>query len=257
MRAKLEKISQLVRDAVVALPAPFDRGRDIGMGADGTPTSAIDKVAEDVILQAVEDMDLPVNVLSEEAGLVDRGMPKTLVIDPIDGTHNSIMGLPLYTVSLAVGTRSLNDIEVGVIRNLVTGDLFHAEKGKGAYLNGKKIQVRKYSPPVLASLIYIGHTASPRTLDVIKRSSRTRALGCATLEMCLVAQGTFDAYYMNSEVPMKSIRVVDIAASVLILREAGGGIVDLAGHRLDMSLDLAARSNFLAYGDSMVKEAIL
>lgn len=77
------------------------------------------------------------------------------------------------------------------------------------------------------------------------------------MEMALVAQGRFDAYYFNTEVYEKGIRVVDIAASALILREAGGDIVDLKGRRLDMPFDLSARSNFLAYGDPRVKELML
>jgi fructose-1,6-bisphosphatase/inositol monophosphatase family enzyme len=91
MLRELERIAYLVRDAVAALPRDFDRGAELCMGADGTPTSSIDKVAEDVILKAVEDLGLEVNVLSEEAGLVDRGYEDTLVVDPIDGTHNSVM----------------------------------------------------------------------------------------------------------------------------------------------------------------------
>jgi fructose-1,6-bisphosphatase/inositol monophosphatase family enzyme len=77
------------------------------------------------------------------------------------------------------------------------------------------------------------------------------------LEMCLLAEGKADAYYMNCEVYEKSIRVVDIAASALILREAGGGIVDLSDRSLDMMFDLKERSNFLAYGDEEIKKVVM
>ena len=82
-------------------------------------------------------------------------------------------------------------------------------------------------------------------------------MGCASLEMTLVAQGRFDAYYFHAELFEKGIRVIDIAASALILREAGGEIVDLEGNVLDMPFDLAARSNFLAYGDERAREVLL
>jgi fructose-1,6-bisphosphatase/inositol monophosphatase family enzyme len=75
--------------------------------------------------------------------------------------------------------------------------------------------------------------------------------------MSLVARGRFDAYYFNAELYEKGIRVVDIAASALVLREAGGEIVDLDGKVLDMPFDLEARSNFLAYGDVRAKEVLL
>lgn len=257
MRRELERIAMLVRDAVRALPNDFDRGEELYMGADGTPTSSIDKVAEDIILDAVRERDLPVNVLSEEVGLVERGYPDTLVVDPVDGTHNSVLGIPLFSVSLAVGRNSLRGVEQAVLLDLVNDDLFLAEKGKGASLNGRELHVRKFGAGEPAMLFYLGRFVHPSTFELLKRSSRVRALGCASLEMTLVAQGRFDAYYFNAELFEKGIRVVDIAASALILREAGGEIVDLEGKVLDMPFDLAARSNFLAYGDVRAKEMLL
>ncbi|NLI73978.1 MAG: inositol monophosphatase [Euryarchaeota archaeon] len=257
MRETLIAISRQVRDAILNLPPTFDRGLEVCTGADGTPTSNIDKFAEKIILDYVEDKDTPLNVLSEEAGMVDRGYDQTLVIDPIDGTHNSILGIPLYSVSLAVGKSSLNDIEVGVVLNLVNNDLYMAEKTHGATLNGRPIKVKKARPGNWEVMVYMGRHAATETINVVQQSTRVRAMGCASLEMCMVAQGIFDAHYMNSNVCEKSIRVVDIAASALILREAGGDLVDLEGKRLDMPLDLTARSNFLAYGDDDVKEGLL
>jgi fructose-1,6-bisphosphatase/inositol monophosphatase family enzyme len=257
MRETLIAISRRVKDAVQDLPPSFDRGLELGTGADGTPTSNIDQFAEDIILEYVEENDLPLNVLSEEAGALDRGHGRTLVIDPVDGTHNCILGIPMYSVSLAIGTSSLNDIEAGVVLNLENGDLFVAEKGHGATLNGRPLKVRSPDPRGCEVLVYMGRHAAVGTMDVVRRAARSRSLGCASLEMCMVAQGKFDAHYMNCDVYEKSIRVVDIAASALVLREAGGELVDLQGRRLDMPLDLANRSNFLAYGDVKVKEALL
>ena len=257
MRKALKMISERVRDVIWELPESFDRGLELYTGADGTPTSNIDKVAEDTILACVEEMALPLNILSEEAGLVDRGQTRTLVIDPIDGTHNSMLGIPLYSVSLAVGTSSLSDVEVGVVRDLVSDDLFVAERDKGAELNGRPIRVREANPSLPATLVYLGRHAGSETMKVVKRAGRVRSMGCASLEMCMVAQGKFDAYYMNCDIHEKSIRVVDIAASALVLREAGGELVDLQGRRLDMPFVLTARSNFLAFGDPRVREVLL
>ncbi len=250
-------ISRLVRDAVRTLPPSFDRGLELGTGADGTPTSNIDRFAEIVILDYVKENDLPLNVLSEEAGALNGGHDRTLIIDPIDGTHNSLLGIPMYSVSLAIGSSSLNDVEVGVVLNLVNDDLFVAEKGRGATLNGCPLKVRQADPGKCEVLVYMGRHAAVGTMDVVRRAARSRAMGCASLEMCMVAQGKFDAHYMNCDLYEKSIRVVDIAASALVLREAGGELVDLRGEKLDMPLDLSARSNFLAYGDARVKEMLL
>ncbi len=247
----------MVRKAVQALPRDFDRGKELYIGADGTPTVNIDKVAEDIILREVSERDLPVNVLSEEAGLVDRGHADTLVIDPIDGTHNSIHGIPFFSVSLAVGRGSLDGVEHALLLDLVNGDMYRARRGHGATMNGSPLRVRELPSQEPAMLFYLGRFAHPRAFELVKRSSRVRAMGCASLEMALVAQGRFDAYYFNTEVYEKGIRVIDIAASALILREAGGEIVDLQGRRLNMPFDLSARSNFLAYGDPRVKELML
>jgi fructose-1,6-bisphosphatase/inositol monophosphatase family enzyme len=257
MRETLESISDRVRETIGRLPQSDDMSEELFMGADGTPTCRIDKVAEDVVLSCLDEMHLPWNVLSEEVGFVDRGGEKTLVLDPIDGTHNALLGIPLYSVSLAVGTSSMSNVEAGLVRNLVSNEIFYAEKGKGALRDGKKMRVRGYSKDDSAFLVYLGKYAHDDSLKVARASTRTRSLGCASLEMCMVAEGRLDAYYMNCEVHEKSIRVVDIAASALILREAGGGLVNLKGKELDMPFDLRARSNFLAFGDPEVKKVIL
>lgn len=226
------------------------------MGADGTPTLRIDQLAENVILEYVNQEKLGWNILSEEAGLIDNGGDKTLVIDPIDGTYNAVIGIPFYSVSLALGTASLNDVEMAYVRNLVTGDSYEAEIGKGARKNGKAIHVRKASSDMVL-LVYMGRYATDDNYRSALKARRTRSLGCSSLEMALVAQGTADAFYMKSSQRQRAIRVVDIAASALVLREAGGELVDLSGDRLDMDLDLKDRSNFLAYGDPSVKEVLL
>ncbi|MBU0623224.1 MAG: sugar kinase, partial [Candidatus Thermoplasmatota archaeon] len=88
-------------------------------------------------------------------------------------------------------------------------------------------------------------------------ASRVRTMGCASLEMSLVAQGSAQAHYMNCTNHKRMIRVIDIAASCLILREAGGEVVDLEGKKLEMEFNLQDRKNFLAYGDPKIKEMVL
>jgi fructose-1,6-bisphosphatase/inositol monophosphatase family enzyme len=257
MITELASIASAVREKVLSLPVTTDFGAELCMGADGTPTSLIDKIAEDVILQKLDELGLDLNVLSEEAGFIDRGGKQTLVMDPVDGTFNCIIGLPIYTVSLAVGTNSLKDIEHAYVQNIVTGDEYRASKGRGAFKNGMRIQVKTMSGARGVILMYVGRYAAPRTYKAAKACARARSFGCSSLEMCLVAEGKADAFLLDCELYEKSIRVVDIAASALILREAGGKLIDLEGKDLDMPFDLATRSNFLAYGDERMREALL
>ncbi|MCL2510257.1 MAG: sugar kinase, partial [Methanomassiliicoccaceae archaeon] len=131
----LSKIADAVEEAIAKIPDSKARGECIGMGADGTSTSQIDKIAENTVLDYIQRNNIPLNVLSEEIGFVDNGGDETLVLDPIDGTSNAVAGIPLYTISMAIGKKSLADIHTAYLRNLATGDVYTAEKGKGAFKN--------------------------------------------------------------------------------------------------------------------------
>ena len=258
MMQTLRAIADEVSKAIKMIPKDFDIGEEVCIGADGTPTSQIDKIAENVVLSYIQAHKIPLNVLSEEIGFVDNGAEDTLVLDPIDGTTNSVIGVPMFTVSMAVGRGSMNGMRTAYIRNLVTGDEYTAEKGKGAYLNGEKIRSKDVSDPKrLMMMIYLGNGADPQAFAVAKRVKSSRAYGCASLEMTLVATGKVDGFLMQSENYARSIRIVDIAASSLILREAGGEIYALNGSVLDMPFDLEYRANFLAVGDSKVFDYIM
>lgn len=226
-----------------------ERGTEVGMGADGTPTCLIDRSAEELLLRLMDERDVPLNVLSEEAGYIDRGFERTLVMDPVDGTYNALMGIPFYSVSLAVCSERMGDATHGIVRNLVTGDTFYAEKGKGAAWNGKPIHVRRFEPEEAVLLVYLGKFSAATANGIVHKARRTRSMGCSSLEMCLVAAGLADGFYMHSKVHHRALRVVDIAASALILREAGGELYDLEGKVLDMDLDLKCRANCVAVGD--------
>ena len=256
MKTELTKIAEEVYSAYQELPKDFDRHLKVGMGASGSPTSKIDKFAEDAVLELMDAEDIKLNVLSEEAGFIDRGGSKTLVLDPIDGTLNCVRGIPFFSVSMAIGKSSLLDCEEAMVKNLHTGDTYYARRGGGAELNGHRIAVSKYHEEGIF-IIFDNKDAAPETANVRKLASKVRSLGCASLEMCLVAQGSALAQYMNCSKFQRMIRVVDIAASCLVLREAGGEVVDLSGEKLDMALHLQDRKNFLAYGDPKIKELVL
>lgn len=246
----LSDIADAVTAAVNLIPTLEERGKDIEMGADGTPTSEIDKVAENTVLDFIVRNSIPLNVLSEEIGFVDYGFGETLVLDPIDGSSNAAAGVPLFAVSMGVGSGTLSGVHTAYLRNVVTGTSYWARKGEGAFKDGRRICVREPDRNDLFMMIYMGKSATRRSFELAKRVGSTREFGCASLEMALVAEGQADGYLLESERFERGIRVVDIAASYLILREAGGFIYDLSGKVLDMPLALSSRSNFVALGDS-------
>ncbi|MCQ2052810.1 MAG: NAD(+)/NADH kinase [archaeon] len=254
----LRKIADEVAKAITSIPDDVDVGKEVCIGADGTPTGKIDKIAENAVLRYIAANNIQLNVLSEEIGYVDNGGTETLVLDPIDGSTNFIAGIPLYTISMAIGKCSLNSVHVAYVRNLATGEEFTAEKGKGAFHNGKKITVSKaFDPKKAKIIIHLGSGATPFAYSISKRIRSTRDLGCTSLEMIYVAQGSIDGCLMDLGDYEHSIRIVDIAASTLILREAGGQVFTLDGVPLDMPFNLSHRSSFLATSNSSVYDFVM
>ncbi|MDI6916618.1 MAG: inositol monophosphatase family protein [Thermoplasmatales archaeon] len=228
-------------------------GKTIRNGADGTPTKMIDEIAEKAALAAVKASGEKVNILSEEAGFINNGGGKTIVLDPVDGTFNAVHHIPFYAVSIAVGTKTLSDVEYGVVRNLVNNDMFEAEKGKGAFLNNKRIKTKNFDEKNHTFSVYLGRKASAKSYEISRQARRVRSMGCASLDLCMVANGSTDLYYQMGY----PIRITDIAAGVLILREAGGEVYGENKEILDMGFNLKERKNFVAVGDRKCLEVIL
>ncbi|MEF8847814.1 MAG: inositol monophosphatase family protein [Candidatus Thermoplasmatota archaeon] len=227
-------------------------GNNISIGADGTPTKYVDKIAEDAALDFLNKSDVKVNILSEEAGFIDNNSEYTFVLDPVDGTHNAYRGIPFYSVSLAVGKKELEDVEFGIVKNISTGDIFQAEKKEGAYLNNKKIAIPEIPEKMSFSSLSLGKNSDKRTLHLSKKG-KIRSLGSASLEMCMVAIGALDYYIMEKEF----LRVIDLAASTLIVREGGGFVTDITGKRLNMSLKLDERTSVItACNKKIIKDIV-
>ena len=220
------------------------------MGADGSPTEEVDRIAEGQVLSALEAEGLDWNVESEEIGTVDRGGRLTLVVDPIDGSHNVLRGMPFASVSLALGRETLAGVEAGVIRDLFTGSTFWATRGGGAFCDGRPIRVRAWDLRGELFFVNLGRHSTPRALRLAERGRRIRSLGCASLEMAMVARGAADAYLFENDVPNRNLRVTDIAAAYRIVREAGGFVGDAGFRPLDdFPLRLGTHTSVCAWGD--------
>ncbi len=254
MSALLADLAMAVQHAVDHLEG--DPADILGRGADGAPSSRLDRVAEAAVLEQLEKDHVRVNVLSEEAGFVDRGGERLLVLDPVDGTHNALRGVPAYSVSLALGRARLGDVEEGLVRDLVSGAMYHATRGQGATLNGKPIHAKAFDPKDVLFSVYLGTNADADAARVAAKARRVRNIGAASLDLCLVARGAADVYYMHSREERLKLRACDIAAGTLIVREAGGQVLDLHGHDLDIPLTAAAHTDLVAVGDRKAWEAI-
>ena len=234
-----------VQDEVIR--SKLDFGREVGMGADGTPIKEIDQLAEDTAVEYISEK-CDCSILSEEVGMIQGDGEGTVVMDPIDGTSNAVLGIPFYSISLAYTPTDLSGVEVGYVRNLALGTEYYAIRGGP----GRESEIRKE----LNFSVYLGKEAHPDNYRVASLARRTRSLGSAALEMSMVAYGALDLYYMRTIEMRRSLRITDIAAAALILREAGGEVYDKDHEPLNMPLDPKVRSDVIAVRYPEILEVI-
>ena len=192
-----------------------------------------DTQAESAIVDAIKSRCSDAKIVGEELspkGLTD-GAGITFVVDPLDGTTNFLHGFPEYSVSIAVMIDG--ELVAGVVRNLTRPETFTATRGGGAFMNGERISVSRETEPYRA-LIGTGFPFKRHDLlekyarqfvQVSRHTAGVRRAGSAAIDLCNVACGRFDAFWELVLAPW------DIAAGVLIVREAGGIVTDLNGDK--------------------------
>lgn len=228
----------------------------VAMGADGSPTEQIDRLAESEILKVLDAEKVDWNLLSEEIGPVDRGGSRTLVVDPIDGSHNVFRNLPFSTVSLALGSKDLDGVDLGLVRDLHLGTTYWAARGEGAWRDGRPLHVRPWVARGEVLFVNLGTHASERAMQFARQGRRIRSLGCATLETLAVAGGGGDGYFFENTPESRNLRATDIAAVYRILTEAGGGMWDAHGNEIgSFPLRVDPRTSVLAWGDRAFADA--
>lgn len=232
-----------IEKAVSGLIGKPESGVTLRLGADGTPTEKIDETAENAALRVLENDGRSMRFVSEELGekIIGTEPEFTFILDPIDGTFNAVNNIPFFCVPIAIGGSDLSDISYGYVKNPVNGDIYTAERGNGAFLNGKLIHVSDHSE--LSELSVISYSQRPHALPINNHNvRRVRVFGCAALELCYIASGIFDAFFDMRNM----LRVTDIAAGKLIVEEAGGRVTDLNGRPLSTTLDVRQRLNMVA-----------
>ncbi len=240
------RVHQVVRDA---RSSPH-RADVVAMGASGSPTEQLDRLAEAEILRVLDAEGVDWDLLSEEAGRVSRGGRRTLVVDPIDGSHNALRDQPFYAVCLALGSGSLAGIDLGLVRDLHHGTTWWGVRGGGAFRDGRPIATRPWNARAETVFVNLGSNASDRSVRLAGKARRVRSLGCASQEILMVAQGSADAYLFENQAEARNLRATDIGAAYRILLEAGGGLSDAQGRSLDdFPLQVERRTSVFAWGD--------
>ena len=189
----------------------------------------VDHKSEAAIFKVIKEQFPEHYILSEEAGEIIQDSNFKWIIDPIDGTVNYANRIPICCVS--IGIEKDGKMILGAVYNPFIGELFFAEKGNGATLNNKSIQVSSKADVKTSCLVtgfpytYLDETNGPlQVFDKLDRKGvPVRRLGSAAIDLCWVAMGRFDGFYEHQ------LQAWDSAAGFLMVEEAGGKVTDLSG----------------------------
>jgi myo-inositol-1(or 4)-monophosphatase len=225
----LEVAVEAAREAGAILLSEFDRPQKISYKGDVDIVTESDRRSEAVIVSRIRNRFPQHAIVAEEgSGGSATGERYCWYVDPIDGTTNFAHGYPCFAVS--IGLLDHGEPLLGVVFNPVSGELFTALRGQGAYLGQKRIHVSPIEK-LAKSLVATGFPAQKRTenrnihyyWEYTLRSHGVRRDGSAALDLCSVACGRFDAFW---EFGLKSW---DTAAGILLVKEAGGMVSDFSG----------------------------
>jgi len=194
------------------------------------PVTEADHASEKVIIDIIKENYPDHFILSEEAGEIKMDSEYKWIIDPIDGTINFANGIPICCVSIAI--EKAGEMVMGAVYNPFIKEFFFAERGQGATLNEKKIQVTGKSELSKACLVtgfpytYLDTPNGPLEVfsKLIRKGIPVRRLGSAAIDLCWVAAGRFDGFYEHK------LQAWDSAAGFLIVEEAGGKVTDYKGN---------------------------
>jgi myo-inositol-1(or 4)-monophosphatase len=224
----------------------FDRKSDIDL------VTIADREVEELVKRIITEAHPDHEILGEESGLSSAGNGKIRwLVDPVDGTTNFAHAMPIFCTSIAV--EQDGEIVLAGVFNPVANELFQAEKGSGATLNGEPLRVSTID--ALSNSLVIGgfpYDRRERATHYLKawellmgRAQGLLRLGSAALDLCYVAAGRAEAYWEESLYPW------DTAAGFLILEEAGGRVTNFAGDRFNPYMKQVLGTNGSVHEDVM------
>jgi myo-inositol-1(or 4)-monophosphatase len=229
MQPTLNYIENLAREAGTILRAGYDKDHQVNYKGVIDLVTEVDHQSEAFLLGEVQ-RDFPDHhILSEESGVIQGDDGHIWYIDPLDGTVNYAHHIPIFCVSIAYASRG--SLSLGAVYDPLRDEMFTAERGIGAYLNGRRLHVSS-TTELQKSLLVTGfpydawNTPQDNFANFVKFAKLTqgvRRLGSAALDLCYVAAGRFDGFWELALKPW------DVAAAGLICEEAGARVTNIAG----------------------------
>ena len=199
--------------------------------------SNADLKAEKIIIEELKKARPNYSIISEEDGSESNKDKKNIwIIDPIDGTTNFLHGIPHFAISIAL--KSENEIVSGLIYDPIKDEMFYAEKDSGAFFNNQRIRTSKKKD--LNSCLFATGGVLKNEIDLSLRKS-----GSAALDMAYVAAGRYDGYFQND------LNLWDVAAGIIIIKEAGGMINEID---LSQNKNIQIRASSMAINAKMLEK---
>lgn len=218
----------------------------------------IDAAAEETVLRLLSETEIPMLVVSEESGRVVLGeTPEYIcVLDPVDGSFNAAHNIPVYSISIAFAkykpNATLQDVKFGLVKNLATGEVFEAAKGKKSTCDGRNISTSQRGG-LTASTLCIYLQKNIREIRLLQKLNGVRALGSIALELCYAARGDYEGL-----VDLRGcLRNIDVAAGKLILEEAGGVVSDESGKALKTGIHEVNTLSIVASANKKLHKKVL
>jgi myo-inositol-1(or 4)-monophosphatase len=238
-----------------------EAGKQFGRGAGGDTKKKIDLVAENALIETLKEHRASCTLISEESGTKPIGTEPSkhyLTVDPLDGTTNALRGLPFMATSLAISTKPfLKNVETALVMDILHNVTYTAQRGEGAHKNKQKINPSNTTSLAEAVIGVDFNTFKAgkivqQMIRVFEQSNHLRHLGANALEICYVADGTTDAF-----IDLRGkLRVTDMAAAQLILKEADATITTGEGTLLDAPLTATQRVSFIAAANTTILKKI-
>lgn len=247
----LEVAEKTAREAGVVLLENLGKVKKIEFKAKNSLVTEVDKLSEEIIINNIKKSFPSHDIFAEESGRHSENSDYLWLIDPIDGTTNYAHAYPFFSISIALEVKG--EVEIGLVYDPVKDEMFTAEAGKGAYLNGELIKVSK-SDSIEHSHVCTGFMHEIEWMveanikhfgNFIRRARAVRRDGSAALDVCYVACGRFDGFWELGLNPW------DTAAAVLILEEAGGQVTTFSGDEYSIYIKEILASNSIIHGQMM------
>ena len=200
------------------LPTRDEREVVVGEGEGGDETTAVDAEAEKVILARLQAIE-GATIVSEEVGEIRGDGNLRIVVDPIDGSLNAKRGIPFFSLSIAIAEgETMDDVVFGFVHDFGTGEVWPAERGAGARLNGGDLgpTMPREEIEILSFEATLTSSVAEKAAAMVGLAYRLRIMGSLALSLCHLAAGRVDAVCS-----LKGARAVDIAAAQLLVRERG------------------------------------